>query len=393
MPITCNKKGVWSIDDVHKKVNSGTGFWVTYSDLGSPGCLYMWGDNQDGRLGLNDRTSRSSPVQVPGSLWNVVSAGAGHAGGIKKDGTLWMWGKNDDGTLGTNNRIYYSSPVQVPGTQWSDVSVSYNSVTSALKTDGTLWVWGNNTWGVIGTFDGSIHRSSPTQIPGTQWLSLNRNNQAYHTSALKADGTWWAWGLQSPHGTPRINSNSGDASSPIQIPGTQWCQISGLAAQVSNVGGIKTDGTLWRWGAGTWGTTGDNCNVHRSSPVQIPGTQWVETQAGLYHTYGRKTDGTLWAWGFNSCGQLGTNDRVCYSSPVQIPGTTWTSIRTGRSTGIATKSDGTLWVWGQNNNGSLGNSTTTAHVSSPVQIPGTQWILGDKALAMDEGPAGAIRLS
>ena len=40
-----------------------------------------------------------------------------------------------------------------------------------------------------------------------------------------------------------------------------------------------------------------------------------------------KTDGTLWVWGFNSKGALGQNDTVWRSSPVQIPGTDWVDIQ------------------------------------------------------------------
>ena len=37
----------------------------------------------------------------------------------------------------------------------------------------------------------------------------------------------------------------------------------------------------------------------------------------------QKTDGTLWAWGRNEAGQIGVNDRTRRSSPTQIPGTNW----------------------------------------------------------------------
>ena len=36
--------------------------------------------------------------------------------GIKTDNTLWAWGGNSPGRLGLNNKTSYSSPVQIPGT-------------------------------------------------------------------------------------------------------------------------------------------------------------------------------------------------------------------------------------------------------------------------------------
>ena len=37
----------------------------------------------------------------------------------KTDNTLWAWGDNEYGSLGQNNRTSYSSPVQIPGTNWT----------------------------------------------------------------------------------------------------------------------------------------------------------------------------------------------------------------------------------------------------------------------------------
>ena len=72
---------------------------------------------------------------------------------IKADGTLWAWGKNDYGGLGINDRTSLSSPTQIPGTTWASVDMSYTSnegSAAAVKTDGTAWVWGWNDSGSLG---------------------------------------------------------------------------------------------------------------------------------------------------------------------------------------------------------------------------------------------------
>ena len=67
-----------------------------------------------------------------------------------------------------------------------------------------------------------------------------------------------------------------------------------------------------------------NDQVDRSSPTQIPGTQWVRTGGSLRRVVlATKSDGTVWACGRNSNGALGENNTTYYSSPIQIPGTDW----------------------------------------------------------------------
>jgi alpha-tubulin suppressor-like RCC1 family protein len=58
-------------------------------------------------------------------------------------------------------------------------------------------------------------------------------------------------------------------------------------------------GQLWSWGSNNYGRLGDGTIINRSSPVQLPGTQWNDISGGSFHSLARKTDGTLWSWGYN----------------------------------------------------------------------------------------------
>ena len=145
---------------------------------------------------------------------------------------------------------------------------------------------------------------------------------------------------------------------------------------------VKTDGTLWGWGANTNGLLGLNNQTRYSSPVQVGSdTTWSKVALAMFYpsSFGLKTDNTLWSWGYNEVGQLGLNQAghtaaIRYSSPVQIPGTTWDSITSNSYTALATRTDGTLWSWGENKMGTLGlNQAIATYISSPTQIPGTTW--------------------
>lgn len=349
------------------------------SDIFTQGNLWSWGKNGYGQLGINDITHRSSPVQTVafGINWLKVGCGGEQFAGIKSDGTLWVCGKNQFGQLGdnTSNTTHKSSPIQTisGGTNWYDLCCGQNHTVS-IKTDGTLWLWGRNAYGQIG--DNTISdRSSPVQTVtvAANWWKISAGFN--HTVALKTDGTLWSWGRNNQG---QLGDNSiTNRSSPVQTVtlGNNWSQIScGYAHTVA----LKTDGTLWAWGIGTYGNLGDNSATTKSSPVQVVGaaTNWKQISAGQTYTTAIKNDGTLWGWGSNFFGQLGTNDTSSFSSPVQTitRGTTWKNLGTALSlTTCATKTDGTIWVWGRNNNGQLGNNTVS-NTSSPIQsLTGNNW--------------------
>ena len=305
------------------------------------GTLWFWGANQYGIFGNNNTIDRSSPVQCPGTTWNSVSLQNIQSMAVKTDGTLWTWGIASNGVLGLNgpDNLHQSSPCQVgTDTTWSSTRDNKDKITSgyrnnsAIKTDGTLWTWGRNDNGQIGD-NSRTQRSSPTQVPGTTWNS--NAMMIYACLATKTDGTLWSWG-RNESGALGLNDRN-SRSSPTQIPGTTWGSLY-ISASRYTVRVVKTDGTLWAWGNNVGGGLGQNNNVQYSSPVQIPGTNWKQVSVSDDgQTTAVKTDGTLWGWGYNGKGGLGLNNTVQYSSPIQIPGTDWHLTRSARQTGYALK--------------------------------------------------------
>jgi alpha-tubulin suppressor-like RCC1 family protein len=289
--------------------------------------LFEWGDQV-----VVSAPSRSTPVQVTGSNWKQITNSSFVRGGVKSDGTLWMWGENFGGATGIG--FYTDSPTQLGSSKdWKYISTGYYTA-AALKNDGTLWTWGYNNRGQLGQ-NSLISRSSPVQTV--------------------AGGNNWKF----------------------------------VSAGYEVMAGIKTDGTLWLWGANrdqfnnsptfATGTIGDNSSIDRSSPVQTAagGSNWKTVSVSRndgdnsYCVAAIKTDGTLWGWGRNnSYGNIGRNDRVNRSSPVQVgTDTNWKLVSVGDSVVGAIKNDGTLWTWGNNFYGELGNNLgISLHRSSPVQV-------------------------
>ena len=347
------------------------------------GQLWVWGNNYKGKLGDNTTDDKSSPVQTMagGSNWTFVIGGYSHTAAIKKDGTLWTWGTNTyyggfGGQLGDATSDNKSSPIQTiaGGTNWSNVACGAFH-TAAIKTDGTLWTWGNNGDAQLG--DNTItSKDSPVQTiaGGSDWSFVSCGN--YHTAAIKTDGTLWLWGGNS--GSGRLGDDTNEKkSSPVQTiaGGTNWSKV---ACGAYHNAAIKTDGTLWTWGSNYDGRLGDDTTDNKSSPVQtiVGGTNWSKVASGNNHTAAIKTDGTLWLWGKNNHGQLGDNTRTNRSSPIQtiVGGSNWNFVACGYGHTAAIKTDGTLWMWGVNYVGAIGDNTTVKK-SSPVQTiaGGSNW--------------------
>jgi len=141
---------------------------------------------------------------------------------------------------------------------------------------------------------------------------------------------------------------------------------------------LKSDGTVWSWGANRFGQLGDGTVIDRHNPVQVKGpggvgnlTDVKAIAAGGYHSIAVKSDGTVWVWGYNICGQLGNGTTTSSSVPVQVTGlTNVKAISAGLHFSLALKTDGTVWAWGDNRKGQLGIHSDGDKMTNPSQVKG-----------------------
>ncbi len=293
--------------------------------------------------------------------------------------------------------------------QPSLVAASFVSVTSlwggaresiALKSDGTVWTFGINscdpnsfTTGKCGKLgDGTqIARGVPVQVHGP-------NNVGYLTSitaimggehdnyAIKSDGTLWAWGANF---TGQLgNGTFTNSVVPVQVSGL--ISVTALGGRGYHNLAVTSDGKVWDWG---WNGKGQLGNNYAGStcpgglygkcsdvPVEVIGvTNPLTVTGGGFFSLALMPDHTLRAWGANERGELGDGSTTQRAVPVTVSAilSNVVQVSAGWFHAVALTSDGKVWTWGDNGSGAIGNGvTSTVGVSVPVQVPGLSNVIG-----------------
>jgi alpha-tubulin suppressor-like RCC1 family protein len=323
-PVQLDAATTWSVPAAGGEFGCG---------IRTDGSLWCWGRNGSGRLGVGDTGHRVVPTRVGvATTWSSVTAGMAHACGLRTDGTLWCWGENGAGQLGVGGGASsQNAPVQVTApasTGWTSVTAG-TRFTCATRTGGALYCWGENNIGQLG-INSTINQNAPAQVgvpSATGWSSVRAGWQ--HACALRS-ATLYCWG---DGGNGRLGlGTAANHSTPQQVPGTTWSQLS-LGAD--HTCAIKSDGTLWCWGTGGEGRLGNGSTVEASSPTQVgSATTWRTVTGGRMHTCGTQTGPTVWCWGNNEYGQLGLGDTTARLTPTQIPGVPGRPITSGPASSV-----------------------------------------------------------
>lgn len=302
--------------------------------LKKDGTVWGWGNNEYGQGGFGkvellaggpdyympDQFLRSyTPLQVQG-LTDIIAIAAGmdYSLALKADGTVWSWGSNPYGRQLTNTSGgFTNTPAQVQidsyGHKLTDITkISAGSAFGlALKKDGTVW-----TWGGLLVDDEGVHNSVATAQQVFSLTDVVSISAGYnHSLALKSDGTVWGWGSNELFQLGDRNTGE-NWSTPLQISGLNHVHAIVAGTYLSLV--LKTDGTVWSWGANLWGQLGDAVAFETEpltkDPVQVKGlTNVTAISSGFGFNIARQNGGNIWAWGANSEGQLGNNT---YGGPI-----------------------------------------------------------------------------
>jgi uncharacterized repeat protein (TIGR01451 family) len=321
----------------------------------------------------NNSANVTSNVVAQAFFGNVRAIGAGnsHTVSVRNDGTVWNWGLGSQGQLGDGTFLSGTrsvTPLQVPGIDGVEAvedSTGFGFVL-ALKSNGTVWGWGNNFNAQLGDGTSVQSRTRPVQTVGLTNVKGIAGGDVYG-AAVKTDGTVWIWGA------PVLTGGFNLITMPVQLSGIT--NVTAIAGGNRHLLMLKTDKTVWAIGVNSMGQLG-NGNNNSTTPVQVAGLSNVaRIAAGDEFSLALREDGTIWAWGSNSNGQLGpgagNGDLNPHPNAVLVTGLPggMANVSAGGAFCLALASDGTIWSWGDNSSRQLGHGVGSSKTPIPGQIP------------------------
>ena len=332
--------GVSNVKVINSNIASASGTTITAKAFGRTQVVGTV-NGEMSIIELEVRTS-SSDVAAP-----MVAAGSAHTIALKKDGTVWVWGYNNEGELGDGTTVTKYYPVQVQtGEQKSSTGYLENIIqiaagsnhNLALAKDGTVWSWGHNIYGQLG-LGNDTSRTTAQQVlggaSGSQYLTdiVEVKAATWHTLALKANGTVYAWGY---NGYGQLGNNGTENSSrPVQVVTGAQKSANGYLEKVVDIdvssGNYNGYGTsialteskeVYGWGYSGYGPLGQTGTF--TSPIKVSN---INTAVGValggtdntQFTYILKKDGMVSSLGYNYYGQLG-NGTTSGSATVELQG-------------------------------------------------------------------------
>jgi alpha-tubulin suppressor-like RCC1 family protein len=165
--------------------------------------------------------------------------------------------------------------------------------------------------------------------------------------------------------------------------------VAGLAAGAFHSLALCADHTVWAWGANGAGQLGLGAGdtTNRPLPTRAPAiADAVQLAAGGFHSLALTTEGGVLAWGANNVGQLGTGTVAPSGVPLRTLSSRVAGVVAGYLHSLALMCNRTIEAWGSNGFGQLGNPgdgrrTNPADSARPLPIAKLAGVTGRRGLS------------
>lgn len=215
------------------------------------GSLYVWGNNQQGKLGTGDTADKRTLVKIESLDGKIIQM---HYGSIPtvfaltENNTLYAWGYNYKGRLGLgldNGEVNTPTKVESINGIIKKIYTSNYSFIYILTEDNTLYTWGDNKYG-IGIENSAEYINKPEKVTGITGNIKDIYINGYATYALTDDNSLYVWG-NNEHGQLGVNNTVEYVKTPTKLSG-----INGAVNKVytgDSVYVITNDNAVYSFGS------------------------------------------------------------------------------------------------------------------------------------------------
>lgn len=339
--------------------------------LDSEGKIYGCGFNTQYQLGDGTTTQRNAFQRI-GSLENITTlfTGGTYCFALRNDGNLYVWGNNDNGNLGVGDTSARTTPtLSTTGVRKAltmDNSTYKNAV--ILKSDGTVWFTGYSGSNQVSGLGNTTQQTTWQQVTAGGLSSKNvvdivsngHSGESRSTWALADDGTIYSWGYngygQLGHNNTTAYGIPGLLIQPTGFPKVNKILSFGSASQYGFKAVNMESGRMFTVGnwcngaigiskddpSGTWPIENPTTNRdhYPSREVESPqpvrqGYATIKDIVAMSSNNSDQTrvfcllsDGTVWVKGSNVDGEMGTKQvMVYYSDGVNTPTFNFGNVR------------------------------------------------------------------
>ncbi|XP_064339365.1 X-linked retinitis pigmentosa GTPase regulator isoform X4 [Camelus dromedarius] len=178
-----------------KQLSAGSN---TSAVLTEDGELFMWGDNSEGQIGLNNITNVCVPHQVTvGKPISWISCGYYHSAFITTEGELYTFGEAECGKLGLPPELLVNRkvPQLVPGIPEKVIQVACGGGHTVVLTENAVYSFGLGQFGQLGLGTFIFETSEPRIIDDIKdqkisYISCGEN----HTALITDIGLMYTFG-------------------------------------------------------------------------------------------------------------------------------------------------------------------------------------------------------
>ena len=262
-----------------------------------------WGYNPFGELGNGSASTQRSAIAVAGITTAIkVVGGSNHTCVLLSSGTIQCFGAGTSGQLGNGASLDSLTPVTVSGITTATDIAAMSQSTCALLSDHTIQCWGVGTNSQLGN-SASVTSNVPVTVTGiNNAVAIGAGNAT--AFAVLSTGAIKSWGFA---GNGQLgNGTTTTTSTPVNVTGISTAVA--VMGSYTSACAILADGTVQCWGENLFGQLGNNATLTSTTPVAVSGLTSVSKLASSMTATtfcAIKTDKTLWCWGANDTAQMG----------------------------------------------------------------------------------------